>query len=226
MKQYLIALSLALSSLTASALTLVNCVPKTKHTPNATSGSQLRSAKSDTGRWVAYWCGAPDPANPAKWIWRAQTYAVLTKYSAVIEAAIQTAGGDVESFSVLTAVVNTPQVAPPVGSVDEYDWRMLRWSACRALAVKPYDVTLDADLPVEFCGAAPVPPPIGTPQSGWKATGATIFKYANGRLTSPTIRKATKDAACDGVTVVTAGTLIYQGLVGGAADEKTPCVKP
>lgn len=81
--------------------------------------------------------------------------------------------------------------------------------------------------PLDYCNQmnpGPKPPPVSP--DGWKALGLTIFKYSNGRLTAPTIRNATKDAACDGATVVTAGTLIYQGLVGGVVDEKTPCTKP
>jgi len=66
-------------------------------------------------------------------------------------------------------------------------------------------------------------PPV--PQQGWTATGGTIFKFSGGRLTAPTVRKATKGAQCDGSTVVTAGAFVYQGLVGGAADEKTACEK-
>jgi hypothetical protein len=69
------------------------------------------------------------------------------------------------------------------------------------------------------------PAPLPLPQQGWTAAGTTIFKYANGRLTSATTRKAMKGAACDGATVVTAGASVYQGLVGGPADEKTACVK-
>ena len=70
------------------------------------------------------------------------------------------------------------------------------------------------------------PPPLPLPQQGWKANGTTIFKYASGRLTVPTSRKATLGAACDGVTVVTAGAYTYQGLVGGPLDEKTACTRP
>lgn len=70
------------------------------------------------------------------------------------------------------------------------------------------------------------PPPLPLPQQGWKANGTTIFKYASGRLTGATTRKATVGAACDGITVVTAGAYTYQGLIGGPADEKTACTRP
>lgn len=79
--------------------------------------------------------------------------------------------------------------------------------------------------PLTYCDVWD-PGPKPTPPTGWVAMGTTIFKFANGRLTSATTQKATKGAPCDGITVVTAGAYTYQGLVGGAADEKTACVKP
>jgi hypothetical protein len=79
-----------------------------------------------------------------------------------------------------------------------------------------------ANLNAIYPAPLPLPPPPGT----WKAVGTTIFKYASGRLTGYTSRKATKDAPCDGITVVTAGASVYQGLIGGAVDEKTACVRP
>jgi hypothetical protein len=221
----IVALALLLASLTASAITSFQCLPKTKITPNETHGTALRTAKSDLGRWVAFWCGAQDPADSAHWIWRMNRFAVLAKYSKPLEDAIAAAGGDVETLGVLNAVINMPQVVPVEGTIDDYEFKMLRWSACQALSTKPYDIPV-LDLPTNYCGPQPTKPPIGTPQAGWKAAGTTIFKYANGRLTSATTRKATAGAPCDGVTVVTAGASVYQGLVGGPADEKTACTKP
>jgi len=67
----------------------------------------------------------------------------------------------------------------------------------------------------------PLPPPVGT----WKATGGTIFLYANGKLTGVTARKAPVGAACDGVTKATVGPTVYQSLAGGPATEVTGCTK-
>lgn len=72
----------------------------------------------------------------------------------------------------------------------------------------------------------PAPIPVPTPGE-WKAYGGTIFKHANGKLTSAVTGKtATKGASCKGVTVATAGTFVFQELVGGVVGEATRCVKP
>jgi hypothetical protein len=72
------------------------------------------------------------------------------------------------------------------------------------------------------------PPPASapTPQTGWKAYGGTIYRHAGGKLTGFISGKtAAKDAPCVGVTVATAGTFVYQQLVGGPLDEATRCIK-
>ena len=83
--------------------------------------------------------------------------------------------------------------------------------------------TLTPLAPPTYPANDPCLPTAPTPQSGWTAVGTTIFKFSGGRLSAPTVRKAIKGAACDGLTVATAGANVYQGLVGGAADEKTAC---
>lgn len=73
----------------------------------------------------------------------------------------------------------------------------------------------------------PPPLPLPPPPGSWKAVGGTIFKHANGKLLAPVSGKtAAKDAPCTGATVATAGTFVYQPLVGAPADEATRCIKP
>jgi hypothetical protein len=167
MKRVAFLLSLAIVTLwmaipNAHAQTIVNCFPKSKQTPLSSEGTQVRSAKSDLGRWAAWWCGAPDPATPGKWKWRLQSYAVLAQYGAPLETAITESNGDFETWKVYNALLTMPSIKPAAGSMAEYQFKTLRWSACKALATKPYDVVFDADLPANFCGEAPTPPGPGT----------------------------------------------------------------
>jgi hypothetical protein len=72
----------------------------------------------------------------------------------------------------------------------------------------------------------PAPLPLPPPPGEWKAYGGTIFKHANGKLTGTVSGKtAAKGTPCKGVTVATAGTFVYQELVGGVAGEGTRCIK-
>jgi hypothetical protein len=72
----------------------------------------------------------------------------------------------------------------------------------------------------------PQPLPIPPPPGAWKAYGGAIYRHANGKLIGFLSGKtAAKDAPCVGVTVATAGTFIYQQLVGGPLDEATRCIK-
>lgn len=128
---------------------------------------------------------------------------------------------------------------PLTNDADRWEYASWRFQACQWLTstqpgVSPrpaMPIALPADVknpdgtpwlpPVGYCDPwNPGPPP-----STWKATGGTIFKFASGRLTVPTVRKATAGAACDGVTKATVGSTAYQSLVGGPSDEVTGCAK-
>lgn len=81
-------------------------------------------------------------------------------------------------------------------------------------------------VPTEPFPSATCGDPAPVPQLGWTAVGGTIFRHANGKLTGVVSGKtAAKDSPCKGVTVSTAGTFIYQELVGGVAGEATRCTK-
>lgn len=82
------------------------------------------------------------------------------------------------------------------------------------------DVWNPIAAPLNMVRPSPLPA-----QPTWTATGSTIFKFTAGRISAATSRKATRGAACDGVTKATVGLTVYQSLVGGPADEVTGCAR-
>jgi hypothetical protein len=85
------------------------------------------------------------------------------------------------------------------------------------------DVWAPIVAPLNSSRPAPLDPT--PPAAEWKAAGGAIFKFAGGKITQATARRATKGAACDGITKVTVGLTVFQSLVGGPADEVTGCSK-
>lgn len=168
--------------------TTFDCIPKTNLTPNA-AGTTLRYAKADTGIWVNWWCQVPPTGtqDPTKTWWRQQAWAALTKYqnasSNPIEVIYQI-GSAPDALTALNAAASAGVVTPTPGSVDEYNYKMLLWSACQALNTPPYDVT---DLIPGSCGTQPTPPPPST-------TVPVYVAAANGTSTVRQAFPATQNA--------------------------------
>lgn len=136
-----------------------DCLPKTNVTPTAT-GSTLRYAKADTGVWVNWWCPVPPAAgqDPTKTWYRQQAWAALLKYENANTNPIEvvyTIGAAADPLAALNTAATAGAIVPAVGSVDEYNYKMLMWSACQALSTTPYDIP---DLVPAPCPAQPTPP--------------------------------------------------------------------
>lgn len=87
------------------------------------------------------------------------------------------------------------------------------------------DVWASVVAPLNAIHPASLPPP--PPPGTWRSVGGAVFRHANGRLTGSVSGKtAAAGLACTGVTVATAGSFVYQELVGGAVGEATRCAKP
>lgn len=167
MKRLLVLALLLIAPLAHAAF---DCIPKTSITP-AAPGTQLRYAKADTGIWVNWWCPVPPTGtqDPTKTWWRQQAWAALTKYQNSLPNPIETIyqiGSANDALAALNATATASAVVPAPGSVDEYNYKMLLWSACQALNTPPYDVP---DLTPGSCGTQPTAPPPGTTTSVYVA---------------------------------------------------------
>lgn len=163
MKRFLAILLLLVAPLAHATF---DCIPKTTITPNA-SGTQLRYAQADTGVWINWWCVVPPKAgqDPTKTWWRQQAWAALTKYQASNPNPISTLysiATAADPILALNAADTASTVVPVVGSIDEYNYKTLIWSACKALVTAPLDIPNPDPIDPNYCGAQPVAPPPGT----------------------------------------------------------------
>jgi len=218
---------------------LKRCHPNNFLTPWGTGSDWYYTATDKaSGRFV--FCQQPDGGwNLITWQFRINGVQppnswnideAASRIKPVIQAATSGVPALAAAASAAIEAEFTAAGVPLSTPLQKYEFWRLKYKACREMLTAPFPVLPPGGMPAfpaNWCdGWNPGPnPPTPVPQPGWDADGTTIFKYANGRLTSATTRKATKDAPCDGVTVVTAGIYIYQGLVGGPADEKTACSK-
>lgn len=185
-------------------------------------GAELKGVTS-TGQWRAWW--HPIEKTTTTWRWCPFQWAMLDKYAPSPRGVITIVDAIKDAPDVPQAIMDAltqHSVQPQAGSQDEYEFRLLHYAACQALRANP---------PVsQWIGAGPAPcvsPTPPTPPAGWKAYGGAIYRHAAGKLTGVVSGKtAAKDAPCTGLTVSTAGTFVYQELVGGVAGEATRCVKP
>jgi len=168
-----------------------DCLPKTVITPNA-SGTVLRYAQADTGIWVNWWCPVPPTGtqDPTKTWWRQQAWAALTKYQAANPnpiSALTTIASAADPVGALTAADKASAVVPAAGSVDEYNYKTLLWSACQALITAPVDLPNPDPISPTYCGTQPVQPPPGT-------TDTVYIVSTNGSLPTRQAFAATQNA--------------------------------
>jgi hypothetical protein len=191
---------------------------------------QVRTVTTDKGQAWAWWCTAPLPAGQTTATWTRNVFSVLNaerKPAAFLAAAARVAIA-ADPLAQLNAEVAAATVVPAPGSVDEYDDKTLQYLGCLEIVKPPYPIAGDwAPLDPAICGAAPVPPVLPGPTGAWKATGASIFLSAAGKLTAVTSRKATVGAICDDtVAPIIVGLTTYLPVVGGPPNERTACRKP
>lgn len=225
MKRLLVLILLVIAPLAHAAF---SCIPKTTLTP-AAPGTQLRYAKADTGIWVNWWCPVPPTGtqDPAKTWWRQQAWAALTRYENTVANPVellQQFSTSADPLSVMNATLAASSVVPTTGSLDEYNLKMLHWSACQALIAAPVDIPNADPISPGYCGTQPVPPPMNT--QTWKALGGTIFTYASGKLTGITSKKAAAGApaTCD-VSQAIVNSRVFCQLTGGPTNEVAEVTK-
>jgi hypothetical protein len=206
----------------------VPCMPKTPNDMRA-PGTVSAEGKTPLGEWAAYWCpgGAPDAAGRPTW--RLVKHAVLAKYRGSVQSPFSAAWSVLNAadpLAALNALLLANEIIPAPGTQDDYEWRTLLFAACQAAAAPPYLGAPIDPLPVNYCGAPPVPPaPVAalfrTPASGlftlYTAAGGKLLAKVNGRV-------APANALCTCATnkvVSVNGT--YCALDAGAAGEVTLC---
>lgn len=202
-----------------------DCAPRTALTP-AASGTAYIQVTTPAGRAWGYWCPLPQSAStPAgKMVWAPQWQIVLNKFSTAPDPLSVATGiaSAPDLVAAISAAASAAAVTPAVGSQDEYQYKLLKFNVCTALATPPYLAPLDP-LPANYCGAAPMPPaPVA---DIWRALGTAIYTAANGKLVAPTGTKASVGALCDGTVPAIPGAVTYLPLVGGSPAQVTSCKK-
>lgn len=158
MTRYIIlAAALLLVSLPASAF---DCFPS-NYTPTPATGTATRTVTTPAGSADAWWCLLPATSStpPDKVLYAPQIFVVLNKYrsatlfldslSRIIAAS--------DPFAATQNEIKAATIKPAPGSQDEYEFNLLAYRACQALATPPYTAPIDP-LPADWCGIAPVAP--------------------------------------------------------------------
>jgi hypothetical protein len=141
---------------------------------------------------------------------------VLDKYKdlAKLAAAAMRVATATDSRVQLDAEIKAATVIPAAGSMDEYQFRLLRYNVCLELAKPPYTVPIYA-LPADYCGAAPVPP-AASPDGTSIPPAASILDATGVTWTIASTTYATRDG------VPTNGRATELLLKGGAIYAKSP----
>lgn len=220
-----LATALAAFAVQAHAL---DCLPTTAATPLAT-GSPRLVVTTPAGEVSAYWCLLPRTADTplSKVMYAPQLFVVLNKYRSAADftAAVLRISLAADPYAQTKIEIAAATVVPAPGSQDEYEFKMLRFKGCQALAAKPYLVPID-EMPPDWCGVAPTAP--SAPPENW-ATPPTgtyrLYTTAAGKLaTAIAGRIAGPNQTCNcAATKVASGTSTYCPVAAAEQTEVTLC---
>lgn len=217
-------LLLALALLCAPAQAQFACLPFTVFTPTAV-GSESIAVETTAAEAEAWWC--PTFVDGAT-RYRINTRWALKKYKASYDwsgsfARVKAAP---DLLAALNAELAANKVTPPVGSMDEYEVKLVRHRACLALTTPPYLIPVP-EIPAGFCGPVPTPP---APQAAtWltpNSVGLKVYNRAAGDKLGSAIagRTAPPNNSCNpNAPKVTLGTSTYYPLSGGPLNELVLC---
>jgi hypothetical protein len=163
---------------------------------------------------VAWWCSTTDVATNVTTT-KMEQFRVLSKYVDTAKLGAATARVLLSNDPVDTAnaEITAAQVAPEVGSVDEYDMRRLTYVGCMELVKTTPPEIFVPPLTDAFCGVAPTPPV--APTEIWLTSGRTVYASSAGKLAAFQ-GITTLGLTCNCAKPIVVGTLTYCTFVGAA----------
>lgn len=180
------------------------------------------------------WCHTDDTPPPGMWMWRLYVWQACLKAKCntvpagfSLVNAIDTVRAAPDPVAALASLGQQLRIPVVPGSAEEAHLLTVYSRACKAMTAPPYPgAPPQGWMPGWVFAADYCPNEPALQVETWRATGGTIFRYAAGRLTGVTGRKATAGTLCDGSTVrAVVGPTTYMAIAGGATTEATACLK-
>lgn len=161
-----LALALLMLSPAASRAQAWDCLP------DPVDVFSVRKASTPFGVAYAWWCQVPS-TTPDMERWRPNYMLVPHKYRDLSKfaAAAERVALSSDRLATARAELEAVRVVPPAGSVEEYDFRLLRHTACLEIAKQPWPATFEPPLPADWCGPAPTLPVVA---EVWRVAKAPV----------------------------------------------------
>ena len=204
-----------------------DCFPST-WVPVPGLGTPYRTTTLPYGYSKAWFCQLPAQQGTisGKTYWSVNIFPVhrTDENLTIFKDALTRVLGATDMLKQANIEVQTANVVLVPGSQKEYEYRMLRYTACKDLQLQtswPTGVIFDrpaTEDPLKpsiyatgWCGQQPVPPVT----TAWVTSGTSSYNTLNGALSSYAGSIA-KGLACDDSVVVRVGTITYKHFAGAS----------